>query len=68
MIEVGTVFVPVPAVKDRLFVRLIVRACPVETVMTTGDQVDGTVATVDTDAGFNAAQVAVALATAVPQK
>jgi len=68
MIEVGTVFVPVPAVKDRLLVRLMVKACPVGTVITTGDQVDGTVATVDTDAGFNAAQVAVAPAAAVPQK
>jgi len=68
--EVGRVFVPVPAVKDRPFVKLIVRACPVGTVITTGDQVDGTVATVDTDAGFNAAQVATGatLAAAVPQK
>jgi hypothetical protein len=30
----------------------------VGTVITTGDQVDGTPATVDTDAGFNAAHVA----------
>jgi hypothetical protein len=68
MIEVGTVFVVVPAVKDRLFVKLIVRACPVGTVITTGDQVDGTVATVDTDAGFNAAQAAVEPVRAAPQK
>jgi len=71
MIEVGTVFVPVPAVKDKLFVRLIVKACPLGTVITTGDQVDGTVATVDTDAGFNAAQVAtgaILVVAAVPQK
>jgi hypothetical protein len=75
MIEVGTVFAAgatpptgVGGVNERLFVRLIVRVCPVGTVITTGDQVDGTVTTVDTDAGFNAAQVAVAPATAVPQK
>jgi hypothetical protein len=52
-------------VNERLFVRLIVRPCPVGTVITTGDQVDGTVATADTDAGFNAAQVAVELAITV---
>jgi hypothetical protein len=56
---VGTVFVPVPAVNERLFVRLMVKYCPVGTVITTGDHVDGTAGTVDTDAGFNAAQVAV---------
>ena len=66
--EVGTEFVTVPVVTDRLFVKLIVRACPVGTVITTGDQVDGTVATVDTDAGFNAAQAAVEPVAAVPQK
>jgi hypothetical protein len=37
--------------------------------MTTGDHVEGTVDTVDTDAGFNAAQVAVVVVlAAVPQK
>ena len=34
-IEVGTVL---PLANDRLLVRLIVRACPDGTVMTTGDQ------------------------------
>jgi hypothetical protein len=64
MIEVGTVFVPVPAVNDRLFVRLIVRACPVGTVITTGDQ-PGTAAVVVVAAtatgafGFRGKQVAV---------
>src|SRR5580704_5186963 len=57
--EVGTVFVPVPAGKDRLFVRLMMRAWPVGTVITTGDQVAPVVA-VAADAGFNATQVAVA--------
>jgi hypothetical protein len=68
--EVGTVFVAVPAVKERLFVRLICRICPVGTVMITGDHVDGTVATVDTDAGFSAAHVAVDVTPAArdPQK
>jgi len=73
--EVGIVFAAVApvGVNERLFVRLIVKlvAVPVAamgTVITTGDQVDGTVATVDTDAGFNAAHVAVEPVTAVPQK
>ena len=57
--DVGTLFAVVPATNERLFVRLICRSWPAATVMTTGDQVDGTVATVDTDAGFSAAQVAV---------
>src|SRR5260370_33431246 len=69
--EVGIVYgVVLPVgVNERLFVRLICRICPVGTVITTGDHVDGTVATVDTDAGFNAAQVAPgpALATTVAQ-
>jgi hypothetical protein len=60
--EVGTVFVPVPAGKDRLFVRLMMRAWPVGTVITTGDHVAAVV-----DAGFNAMQVAVAPGAAVPQ-
>jgi len=64
MIEVGTVFVPVPAVKDRLFVRLIVRACPVGTVITTGDQpgTAGVVSVAGTATGafgFRGLQVAV---------
>jgi hypothetical protein len=74
--EVGIVFaVVVPVgVNERLFVRLIVKLVAVPagaaigTVITTGDQVDGTVATVDTDAGFNAAHVAAEPVTAVPQK
>ena len=37
----------------------------VGTVITTGDQVDGTPTVVDTDARFNAAQVAVELVMAV---
>src|SRR6266481_4964291 len=64
--EVGTEFAP----NVRLFVRLICRICPVGTVITTGDQVEGTIAAVDTDAGFNAAQVATGatlVAAAVPQ-
>jgi hypothetical protein len=60
--EVGTVFVPVAVGKDRLFLRLIVRAWPVGTVITTGDHVAAVV-----DAGFNATQVAVAPATTAPQ-
>ena len=74
MIDVGTVFVPVPAVKDRLLVRLIVKACPGEVVITTGDQpagVGGTVAGFAAGAfGFNAAQLATGTglaATAAPQ-
>ena len=53
-------------VKVRLFVRLIVRLVPAAlngTVITTGDQV-----AVATDAGFNAAHVAVEPVTATPQK
>jgi hypothetical protein len=57
--EVGTVFVPVPAGKDRLFVRLIVRAWPVATVITTGDHAAA--------AGFNATQVALAPDAGAPQ-
>jgi hypothetical protein len=45
-------------VNERLFVRLIVRFCPVGTVITTGDHVDSP-GVVDTDAAFSAAQVAV---------
>jgi hypothetical protein len=57
--DVGTVFVARPGVvNERLFVRLICKSCPAGTVMTTGDQVD-TPPVVDTDAGFNAAHVAV---------
>jgi hypothetical protein len=52
-----------------LIVKLVaVPGAAMGTVMTTGDQVDGTVDTVDTDAGFNAAHVAVEPVTAVPQK
>ena len=59
-IEVGTLFgVVVPVgVNVRLFVRLIVKACPAGTVITTGDHVAGVVV-VATDNGFNAAHVAV---------
>jgi hypothetical protein len=70
--EVGIIFgvVAPVGVNERLFVRLIVKlvavpAAAMGTVITTGDQVDGTVAT---DAGFNAAHVAVEPVTAVPQK
>jgi hypothetical protein len=66
--DVGTVFVPAPAVKERLFVRLMVRVFPAGTVITTGDHVEATPAVVDTDNGFKAAHVAVAPVTAVPQK
>jgi hypothetical protein len=64
MIEVGTVFVPVPAAKDRLLVRPIVRACPVGTVITTGDHpgtagVVAVAATATGAFGFRGAQVAV---------
>src|ERR1035437_7018562 len=48
MIDVGTEYVP----KMRLLVRLIVRVCPVGTVITTGDQ--------PVAVGFNLAHVAVA--------
>jgi hypothetical protein len=56
-------------VNERLFVRLIVKvvapAAATGTVITTGDHVGGTV---DSEGGFNAAQVAVVPVTAVPQK
>src|SRR5215831_5855557 len=62
--EVGTVFVPLPVGKDRLFVRLIVRLVGpdglVGTVITTGDQF------VPAN-GFEAAQIAGLVATGVPQ-
>jgi hypothetical protein len=59
--DVGTVFVPVPAVNVRLLVRLICSppVADVGTVITTGDQ--------PVAPGFNIAQVAVEPATAVPQ-
>jgi hypothetical protein len=63
--------VGVGGVNERLFVRFMTSVCPVGTVITTGDHVDGTPATVEIDNGFNAAQVAVGavlVATAVPQK
>jgi hypothetical protein len=72
--EVGTVFAAVApvGVKDRLFVRLIVKlvAVPVAargTVMTTGDHV-AAVVVVANDAGFNAAHVAVEPLAAAPQE
>jgi hypothetical protein len=72
--EVGTVFAAVApvGVKDRLFVRLIVKlVAPVAatgTVMTTGDHV-AAVVVVANDAGFNAAHVAVVETVAgAPQK
>src|SRR5580693_5103805 len=60
--DVGTVFAVVApvGVKERLFVRLIVSACPVGTVITTGDQPLPTF-------GFNEAQVAVEPVTTAPQ-
>jgi hypothetical protein len=62
--EVGT---ELPFKNERLFVRLIVRPCPVGTVITTGDHV-AAVVVVANDAGFNAAQVAVEPpVTATPQ-
>jgi hypothetical protein len=70
--EVGIVFAVVApvGVNERLFVRLIVKlvavpAAAMGTVITTGDQVGGTVAP---DAGFDAAHVAAEPVTAVPQK
>ena len=51
MSEVGTLLCRVPAVNAELLVRLMVRAWPVGTVITTGDQPPPA-------AGFNAAQVA----------
>jgi hypothetical protein len=61
-----------PFVKDRLFVRLIVRSWPVGTVITTGDQLAGTAGVVEVAGiaaafGFERAQVAVEPVTAVPQ-
>ena len=56
--EVGILLAP-PAPKDRLFVRLILRFCPVGTVITTGDH--------PLAAGLSLAQVAVEPATAAPQ-
>jgi hypothetical protein len=47
-------------VKERLFVRLIRRSCPVGTVITTGDQPAAD--------GFSFAQLAVEPGTAVPQE
>jgi hypothetical protein len=68
MREVGTVF---PLLNERLLVRLIVRICPVGTVITTGDQpagVGGTEAGFAAGAfGFNAAHDAVEPVTAAPQ-
>jgi hypothetical protein len=63
--DVGTVFAVVlpVGVNERLFVRLIVKPCPVGTVITTGDQLAGVVPTAA--AGFNSAQVAVELAITV---
>src|SRR5882762_1794649 len=75
MSDVGTIFAVVLPVgkNDRLFVRLIVKACPVGTVITTGDQPAGmagvvvVAATAAEALGFNAAQAAVAPTTATPQ-
>jgi hypothetical protein len=50
-------------VNERLFVRLIVRLCPVGTVITTGDQIAGVIVA----AGFNGTQVAVEPVAAPPQ-
>jgi hypothetical protein len=52
---------------DKLFVRLMVRLCPVGTVMTTGDQPAGVVSVAAGAWVFSAAQVAVEPATAAPQ-
>jgi hypothetical protein len=59
--EVGTAFVPVPAAKERLLVRLISSVVPVGTVITTGAQ--------DPAGAFelSAAQVAVDPLTTAPQ-
>jgi hypothetical protein len=71
--EVGIGFAAVApvGVNERLFVRFMVRICPVGTVITTGDQpyTAGVVVVAGTSNGafgFNALQVAVARATAVP--
>jgi hypothetical protein len=75
--EVGTGFAAAPAgvvgVKERLFVRLIVRvagaaAVPAGTVITTGDHPAGVVAVAAGAFGFNAAHAAVDPVTALPQK
>ncbi len=82
MIDVGILFgdgaVPPAGVggwNERLFVRLMVSVVvpgvpEYGTVMTIGDQVDGVPATVDADAGFNAAHATgtVLVDTGVPQK
>jgi hypothetical protein len=62
MSDVGIAFaVELPGGKnERLLVRLMVRLCPVGTVITTGDQ--------PTAVRFDAAQFAVAPTTGVPQK
>jgi hypothetical protein len=59
--EVGTVFAVVlpVGVKERLLIRLIVRLCPVGTVITAGDQPAGVVVVAAGAVGFNALQVAV---------
>src|SRR6266576_219287 len=59
--DVGTLFAP----NERLLVRLIVRTCPVGTVITTGDQPAGVVPIAAGAFGFNATQVAGA--TTAPQ-
>src|SRR6267143_3063682 len=62
--EVGT---KLPFKNERLFVRLIVRPCPVGTVITTGDQPAGVVPIAAGAAGFNLAQIAVDPLTTAPQ-
>jgi hypothetical protein len=61
--DVGIVFAVVlpVGVNERLLVRLMVRAWPEGTVITTGDQVAGIMGgvVVAADSGFNAAQLAV---------
>src|SRR5216684_1623308 len=54
-------------VNDRPFVRLIVNACPVGTVIITGDQPARVVAVARSAFGFNFAQVAVEPVAARPQ-
>src|SRR5207248_9464207 len=65
--EEGPVFVSVPAVNERLLLRLITRVCPVGTVMITGDQPAGVVVVAAGASGFKLAHVAVEPVTAVPQ-
>src|ERR1700704_729312 len=60
--EVGKLFAP----NERLLVRLIVRVCPVGTVITTGDQPAGGVAGASGAFGFNARQVAGAATAGAP--